>query len=101
MYTIKIDQPAKISLDDENVSRDEDFGTKIVIVNERFAGMTSKGFEFTLPPEVFAVKRFKLQFDYFGGSIQLNHLSRSHQSSFEISNENLNSWETQVYIEEF
>jgi hypothetical protein len=63
--------------------------------------MTSKGFEFTLPPEVFAVKRFKLQFDYFGGSIQLNHLSRSHQSSFEISNENLNSWETQVYIEEF
>lgn len=48
-----------------------------------------------------AVRRFQLQFEYFGGSIQLNHLSRYHQSSFEISNENMNSWETQVYVEEF
>lgn len=60
MYTIKIDQPAKISLDDEDQTRKPNFGTSIVIVKERFAGMTSKGFEFKLPPEVFAVRRMNL-----------------------------------------
>jgi hypothetical protein len=100
-YKIKILQPTKISLDEENVSRKSDFKETIVIVKERFIGKTSKAFEYKLPDDVIAVKNFKIEYDYYGGSIQLNHLSDVHQSSIEISNEHSNDWCRDSYTEEF
>lgn len=57
--------------------------------------------EYKFPSEVLAVRRCHIKFEFFGGSIQLNHTSRYHQTSFEISDEHMNSWETQIYVEEF
>jgi hypothetical protein len=96
-----VQQDTKISLDEETVTKEPDWKSRVVYVKERFIGKTSKGFEFTLPDDVIAIKRFRIQYDYLGGSIQMNHLSDIHQSSIEISNEHTNSWFTDIQIEEF
>ena len=69
LYHIEIAQADKISLDDEDAARKPEFGTTIVVVKERFAGATHTAFSYKLPPEVLAVRRFQIQFQYFGGSI--------------------------------
>ena len=100
-YKLNVQQETKISLDDETVTKDPNWKSKVVYVKERFIGKTSKGFEFKLPDDVIAVKRFRIQYDYLGGSIQMNHISDIHQSSIEISNEHTNSWFTDIQVEEF
>ena len=77
-YKLNVQQETKISLDEETVTNEENWKSKIVVVKERFIGKTSKGFEYTLPDDVLAVKRFRIQYDYLGGSIQMNHISPIH-----------------------
>lgn len=97
-YKMNIQQDTKVSLDDENQSRQRDFRTRVVIVKDRFRGATSKGFEFKIPDDVLAIKRFRIQYDYLGGSVQMNHLSPIHQSCIEISNEHVNNWFTDIQV---
>lgn len=100
-YHIKIDQEAKLALDDHNQSRKPDFRERVVLVKERFKGATHCAFDYLVPEEVLAVKRFRIQFDFYGACMQMNILSGSHQSSYEISEHHGNLWDTKIYIEEF
>lgn len=56
-YTIKIAKDAKISINEATETKKPGFKEKIVIVKERFSGLTHTALEYTFPPEVLAVRR--------------------------------------------
>jgi len=62
--------------------------------------MLSKSFDYTLPDDVIAVKSFKIKYDHYGATMQVNHLSPVHQSAVCISNMDENRWFTDSYKEE-
>lgn len=95
-YKINVQQETKISIDEENVTHQPGWKKKIVIVKERFIGKTCLSFEFKIPEDVIAVKRFRVQYDYFGASLSMNLISDIHQSCIEISNEHVNQWFTDI-----
>lgn len=57
-YKIKVVQEDKLSLREENVSKKEWFKKKIVIVKDTWRGATHCAFDYVLPKEVLAVKKF-------------------------------------------
>lgn len=62
--------------------------------------MTCRTFDYTLPDDVLAVKYFEIYYEFFGGSINMTHLSPTHQSFTGISLHDDNKWYVETYKEE-